>query len=230
MIDYTPAELCMRRLIVIRNLLDDLNYIGFEKALAPSVAVRYGILELTQFIDSYNGLLGKLDPYQKSLVLSVAELVADVTRHKDALKKMRNNWIAHLQDKGMFAEDASAFIIKNNLPSDHGYYHEMFARIIIFVDTVQALLPEIAGPTVSKFNRTLDARPIMRAVDLEQAGRIVFAKLERVRKTAESKHPQIPWDMVLGAAGVRLEKLGVDDACTYPMFGPNWKEGGAGVQ
>ena len=229
-IDYTPAELCMRKLIMLRDFLDNLNYIGFKKCLAPSLVVRYGMLELVAFIDCYDRLLGNLSPQQKRLVLPLAELIADVARHRDGLRKMRNNWIAHIQDEGKFAEDASEFITRNNLPGNHRVYHEMFTCVIIFVDTLRALLPDIATPTVKKFNCTPDAMPSIDVVDLELAARNVSAKLERVRKKAVAAHPELPWDSLLGASGVCLEKLGGDYLCAHSMLGHGRQDGGVAEQ
>ena len=230
MIDYEAAELCMRRLIVIRNSPDCLNYIGFERRIAPLIAIRYGILNLVLFAESHNALMGTLNSRHKSLVLPLSELVADVICHKDDLGRVRNDWIAHLQGKGEFVEDASEFLGNNGLPEDPSEYYKMSVRAIVFVDTLQALLPDIAGPAVKKFNSTLDARPPMHTVDPEQVCLRVRERLERVRRKAKADRPEILWDSVIGAARVRLEKLGDDDPCTHFACGPGRPEVGGGAQ
>ena len=230
MVDYTPAELCMRRLIMIQNSLRDLNYIGFKKPLAPSLAAKYGIPELVLFIDSYNGLLGELTARQKGPVLILAELAADVIHHKDALKKARNNWIAHLQDRDRFNEDASEFAKRIGLPNNPYAYHEMFICVILFVDILQRCLPEIAGPAVAKFNRTPDASMPLLAVDPELPARNASAKLERVRKKLAATRPDLSWSALVGETGPGLEKLGGDHPGAHLVPGPYRQEGGAGVQ
>ena len=220
----------MLRLIVIRNSVDSLNYIGFTKLIAPSLAAKYGIIELVLFANAYNELFGKLNERQRRLVLPLSELVADVVRRKQRFKTVRNSWVAHLQDKDGFAEDASDLLRRNKLPDNLYEYHEMFTRIVIFVDTVQAVLPEIAGPAVDKFNRTHNAGRAMHAGDPEIAEQNVRARLERVRRKAAAMHPDIPWDSMLGAAGVRLEKLGGDNPYACPERMSCQPKGGTDAQ
>ena len=207
MVDYTPAEACMRRLTMIRNLLENLCTL-FESGIAPSTASYYGVLHLAQFMDAYDGLMGHLTARQKRLVECVTGLISGVTVHKKALKDVRNNWIAHLQDDGEFAEDASDFVGRVGMPGDPAAHYEIHVCVIAFIDTVRALLPEIAEPTAEKFNRTGDATPKYHCVDLDQVDRNVRARLEAAQKRAEKEFPGMPWDSLLGAAGVRLRQLG----------------------
>ena len=226
MIDYTPAEAGMRRLILIRNHLDVLCRL-FECGTAPSLAFHYGPLRLVQFLDAYEDFMGGLDPRQQKLVVCAAGLVSDVHKHRDALKKVRNAWIAHPPNDGLLAEDASDFIRRVGLPVDLAAYYEMLACTIIFVDTVRALLPCIAKPAVEKFNRTDDAKPKFRCVDLGQIVQNVRSKIDIVREEAEQKCPGMEWNSLLGAAGVRLDQLGPSDPCVGAARGDGQCEGGA---
>ena len=207
MVDYAPAEASMRKLIVIRNLLESLR-IFFESRIAPSTASYYGVLRLAQFTDAYDGLMGHLTARQKRPVLCVADLISGVAVHKKAPKDTRNNWIAHLQGDGGFAEDASGFIGRVGMPGDPAEHYEMHVCVISFVGTVRAILPRIAEPDVEKFNRTCDARPKYRCVDLSRADRNIRARLAAAQKRAEREFPGMRWDLLLGAAGVRLGRLG----------------------
>ena len=182
------------------------------------------------FAESYSALVGTLNSRQKGLVVPLSELVADVIRNKDDLGRVRNDWITHLQGKGKFAKDASEFLRDNGLPEDPSEYYEMSMRAIVFVDTLQALLPDIAGPAVEKFNATPDARPTIYAFDPERVILNVRARIESVRKRAMADHPDLDWDSIIGAARVRLEKLGGDDLCAHFACGPGRPEGGEEVQ
>ena len=147
----------MRRMIVIRNLLESLR-IFFESGIAPSTASYYGILHLAQFTDAYDGLMGRLTARQKRRALCVTDLISSVAVHKKALKDMRNNWMAHLQDDGGFAEDASGFIGRVGMPGDSAAHYEMHVCVIAFVDTVRAMLPEIAEPGAAHAGAVAPAR------------------------------------------------------------------------
>lgn len=207
MIDYTRAEAGMRRLILIRNHLDVLCRL-FECGTAPPLAFHYGSLRLVQFLDAYENFMGSLDSRQREPVLCAAGLVSDVHKHRDALKKVRNGWIAHPPDDGLLAEDASDFIRRVGLPVDLAAYYEMLVCTVIFIDTVRALLPCIAKPAVEKFNRTDDARPKYHCVDLNRVACNVRGRLEVARRRAGRELPGVRWDLLLGAAGVRLDQLG----------------------
>lgn len=207
MVVYTPAEAGMRRMIVIRNLLENLRIL-FESGIAPSTASCYGILHLAQFTGAYNGLMGRLTPRQKRLVLCVTDLISGVTVHKKALEEVHDNWIAHLQDDGWFAEDVSDFVWRVGMPGDPAAHYEMHVCVIAFADTARALLPEIAEPTIEKFNRTGDVAPKYYCDGLNRAIQNARARLEAARKRAEREFPDMQWSSPLGAAGVHLNQLG----------------------
>lgn len=121
-------------------------------------------------------------------------------------------WIAHSQEGGEFNEDASEFVRKNG-PHKGCRGYKVFPCIAVFVGTVQALLPEIAGPGVGKFNRPRDARSALHVVGPKVTVRNTRTKLERMHRKAVAMRPEIPWGAQLGAARVCLEKLGGDDPC-----------------
>ena len=207
MVDYTPAEAGMRRLIVIRNRLKGLSDL-FEKEIAPSLAIHYGILHLVQFLDAYHELMGALDKREKKRVLCATGLISGVTERSDGLRAVRNDWVAHLQGKGRFTEDASAFLRRAGLSGDPSAYYEMMASVIAFVDAAAALLPDIARRAVEKFNRTGDAGPEWHCVDLDRIDQNVRAKLDAVREKANRLFPGVQWGPPLGSAGARLGPLG----------------------
>ena len=229
MTGYTPAEAGMRRMIVIRNRMHAL-YGLFEKKIAPSVALQYGVQELVQFADAYDGLMGRLTPEQKERVLCVGGLISAVAEHRDGLRALRNRWLAHPQDDDLFAEGASGFVRRNGLPVDPAMYYEMLACAVIFADTVRALLPDIAKPAAEKFNRTGDARPEYYCDTLSRIACSVRGRVEAARKRARKKCPGMDWDSLLGAAGVRLDQLGPGGPKAGIARGEGWREGGADRQ
>ena len=215
MVDYTPAEASMQRMIVIRNLLGTLHIL-FKSGIAPSTASYYSVLHLAQFTDAYDGPMGHLTARQKRLVQCVTDLISGAAVHKKALKDMRNNWIAHLQDDGEFAEDAPDFVRRVGMPGDSAAHYEMHVYVIAFVDIVGDLLPEIAAPTVKKFNRTGNATPKYHFVDLNRVASDVSSWIEVARKRVEREFPETERNSLLGATGVHLDPLGLGGpgACT----------------
>lgn len=224
-IRYTPAEAGMRRLIMIREHLGVLCRL-FENGAAPSLAFHYGVLRLVQFLDAYEDFMGSLDPQQQRRVACVAGLVSDVHKHGGSLSRLRNGWIAHLPDDDLLAADTSAFFRRVGLPRDPAAYYEMLMRTIIFIDTARALLPGIAKPAVEKFNRTGDAEPNWHLVVLGRAHQSLRASLDGVLKNAKQKCPDVEWDSLLGAAGVRLDRLGPADPGAGADRGGGRRKGG----
>ena len=210
MIEYTPAELYMRKLLTLRGLLDNLDRIHLDGRPAPSIASYYGILHLHQFIGAYHGLMGALGPDQKKLVACLSDLVTDIDSRRSGLRAVRDNWIAHLQDDDKFINDASEFLRNAKLPENPTWYRGMSECAIVFVDAVQALLPDIAVPVMEKFNNTPDARPAGRVFNPWQATQNVRARLKRAQRRASEEYPDCPWAALLGILGVGPEKLGGD--------------------
>ena len=205
MVAYTPAEAGMWKMIVIRNRMRDL-YGLFDVGTAPSIALQYGVQELVQFVDAYDGLMGRLTDEQNKRVQCATDLISGVVEHRGALREMRNSWLAHPQDDGLFAEGAPGFVRRAGLPADPAAYYEMLACAVIFADTVRALLPEVAGPAVEKFNRTGDARPERYCDVLNRVACNVRGRIEAARRG--------------GGAGVPRHGLGPADRCRRRPPGP----------
>ena len=225
MIDYTPAELNMRRLIVIQNHLKGLSDL-FEREIAPSLAIHYGILHLVQFLDAYHKLMRALDEQEQGRVLCATYLISGVTKRSDGLRAVRNDWVAHLQGKGRFTEDASDFLRRAGLSGDPSAYYEMMASVIAFVDAAAALLPDTARRAVEKFNRTGDAKPKYHCVDLDRINQNIRARLDAVRERANQKFPGMQWGPSLGSAGARLGPLGPVDMTVGAAGGDGQRKGG----
>lgn len=210
MVDYSPAEHCLRRMIMARNLLDILTGIRLEGGRDFSFVLHYGILHLVQLMDACEGLMGHLTLDQRRLVACLSDLICGIVDHRDALRKTRNGWVAHLQDRDMSAEAASDFVRRVGLPDDPMWYSEMFECAIIFADAVQSLLPEIVASASRKVDHTADVGPAQYVFDPEQVIQNVLARLERARAKAEKQYPDRPWTSLLSLADDRRERLEED--------------------
>ena len=210
MVGYTRAESCLRRLIMARNMLYNLNSMRLDDGSPPMFVFQYGILHLVQFMDAYKGLMGCLTDDQKGPVLCLSDLISGMVEHKGALREARNKWIAHLQDDDGFTEDAPDFLRRVGLPDDPSWYLETFECAVVFADAVQSLLPEVAKPVLERVRQTLGVEPPKHLFDPEQVIQNVRTRIGKVRKKAETKYPDRQWASLLGLVGPGPEKLGGD--------------------
>ena len=210
MVEYTPAEQCLRRLIMARNLLANLSSLRLGDGCPPMFVFQYGTMHLVQFMDAYEGLMGCLTDEQKGPVLCLSDLISGMVEHKSVLREVRNKWIAHLQDDDGFVEDAPDFVWRTGLPDDPVWYLETFECAVIFADAVQSLLPEVASPVLERVDQALGDEHMEYSLDPARLARNVQARLEKARKKAEEAHPDRPWAALLGIAGTGPERLGGD--------------------
>lgn len=208
MVDYTPAEQCMRRLIMARGLLNNLKCIRLDGGIPPQFVSYYGTLHLVQFMDAYEALMGCLTEDQKKPVTCLSDLISGIVEHRGALREVRNKWIAHLQDDGGFAEDAPDFVRRAGLPDGPMWYIETFECAVIFADAVQSLLPDVAESVREKVGRVLGAAPPKYPFDQEEVDQNIRTRLGMARKKAAKEYPDCPWASLLGILGPGPEKLG----------------------
>lgn len=210
MVGYTRAESCLRRLIMARNMLHNLNSIRLDDGSQPMFVFQYGILHLVQFMDAYEGLMGGLTDDQKKPVTCLSDLICGILDREDALREARNKWIAHLQDDDGFAEDAPDFLRRAGLPDDPLWYREMFECAVIFADAVQSLLPEVEERVREMVRRALGAEPPKHLFDRMVVDQNIRTRLAKARKKAAKEYPDCPWVLLLAALGPGPEKLGGD--------------------
>ena len=118
---------------------------------------RYCSIELTNFINCYNSFLGLLDEKQKRYVLCLNELLPEIFSNKDGLKKLRDNWAAHIQDRDKFKHDISDMIKKEELTESTDDYLLMIGGVRAFVMALRHLFPKEWGSVCSKFYESSDA-------------------------------------------------------------------------
>ena len=204
-----PAWLCLRRMIAARNFLDAINGLALKMPHAPVPTFSLGIPHFVEFMDACRGFLEGLDGGQRRLALCASGLVSWTDGRRDALAAAFDRTLAILYSGGdPDAEPDAAGPAQ--APDSPGEYYEMLACTAIFVGAVQALLPDIAemarGGRAAGGGR--GGGPASCRVDTDGAAKAVGARLEEARKGAESEFPGMPWDSLLGAAGIRGEAGG----------------------
>lgn len=191
-------------MIAARNFLDAINGLALEMPHVPVPTFSLGITHFVEFMDAYRGFLEGLDGGQRRLVLCASGLVSWTDERGDALAAAFDRTLAVLNSGGDPGAEPDLGG-RAEPPGSPGEYHEMFACTAIFVDAVQALLPDIAEMAWGGGRGGRGGRPASYRVDTDGSARAVGARLEEARKRAESEFPGMPWDSLLGAADIRIE-------------------------
>ena len=130
-------------MIAARNFLDAINGLALEMPHVPVPTFSLGITHFVEFMDAYRGFLEGLDGGQRRLVLCASGLVSWTDERGDALAAAFDRTLAVLNSGGDPGAEPDLGG-RAEPPGSPGEYHEMFACTAIFVDAVQALLPDIA--------------------------------------------------------------------------------------
>lgn len=72
---------------------------------AGTVCVRYGLIELRNFVKYYHLFIKIIDAKRKKLVLDLDPLLKEIFKYEKQIVKDRNNWVAHIKEKGDFIEE-----------------------------------------------------------------------------------------------------------------------------
>lgn len=101
---------------MVRNTLQILleMYDKPNHKLTASITIRYMLLELDNFIKYHTSMIGKLTEKQKKYVLCLADFLKEITKNRDTIRKIRNGWIAHIQDEDNFKQDIMDLIRESN--------------------------------------------------------------------------------------------------------------------
>ena len=105
--DLTEIDKHIIRFKIISNalgMLGDVTTASSHK-YAGTVCVRYGLIELRNFVKYYHSFIKIIDAKRKKLVLDLDPLLKEVFKYEKQIVKDRNNWIAHIKEKGDFIEE-----------------------------------------------------------------------------------------------------------------------------
>lgn len=105
--DLTEIDKHIIRFKIISNsigMLGDVTTASGHK-YAGTVCVRYGLIELRNFVKYHHSFIKIIDAKRKKLVLDLGPLLEEIFKYEKQIVKDRNNWVAHIKEKGDFIEE-----------------------------------------------------------------------------------------------------------------------------
>lgn len=182
-------EIVLLRLLLIRNSIETLLRVGQKSTdfFGISIMIRYLILELDNFVDSQNALMNELNEKQKKFVLCLTPYLEEINRNKEAIKQLRNNWIAHVQTKGHFNEDIMDLIKRMNFSTAPQDTIIMAKCSIDYVDALKIILVKEFDRASEKNNEGRDDAIQSFITDKNMTNQIIQQKKELTKKRLSLK-------------------------------------------
>ena len=105
--DLTQIDKHIIRFKIISNSIELLVGVTMtsNSKYNATVCLRYGLIELRNFVMYYHSFMKHIDEKRKKLVLDLRPLLEEVFIYADQIVKDRNNWVGHIKDKGDFIEE-----------------------------------------------------------------------------------------------------------------------------
>lgn len=153
--DLSELEKNLFRFRAISNTLKMMTEVCFNtpKEWGPTIASKFGTLELANFIKYYSKMMGQISEEKKKDVLKTNEYLKEVFEYKNGIIRIRNNWIAHLRDDGSFIDE---FIFRDELPDIPSHPEEffvMFQGVILFEQKLSEIFIKEYEVLAKKFER-----------------------------------------------------------------------------
>lgn len=106
--DLTEIDKHIIRFKIISNAIDMLAGVtiidGYHK-YGATVCARYGLIELRNFLKYYDSFLKIIDKRKEKIVSDLNPLLKEVFKYKSQIIYDRNNWVAHIKEKGDMIEE-----------------------------------------------------------------------------------------------------------------------------
>lgn len=106
--DLTEIDKHIIRFKIISNAIDMLVGVsifdGYHK-YGATVCARYGLIELRNFLKYYDSFLKIIDKRQEKIISDLNPLLEEVFKYKSQIIYDRNNWVAHIKEKGDMIEE-----------------------------------------------------------------------------------------------------------------------------
>ena len=201
MTGYTILEQTLFRLHIIQYSLVGLQNACFTAKppvdkIASSVFSRYAIVDFSQFIDYYHQLLGNLHGVQKQTALCFVPFLKELFENESGIRKLRNNWVAHIQDDDKFTKDLTELVTETGLPNDPNEYYKMSSGINAFIQAIRLILKDDFQKMTAKFNSRRDffLTGQIFNIDLESIEKDLIKKYEFVKADTASQNLSFPWE------------------------------------
>lgn len=105
--DLTEIDKHIIRFKIISNAIDMLVGVtimeGYHK-YGATVCVRYGLIELRNFLKYHNSFLKIIDQRKEKIVSDLNPLLKEIFKYESQIVYDRNNWVGHIKEKGDMIE------------------------------------------------------------------------------------------------------------------------------
>lgn len=105
--DLTKIDKHIIRFKIISNVIEMLVDVTVKSGhkYGGTVCIRYGLIELRNFLKAYHSFLEIIDERRKKLVLDLCPFLEEVLKYEKQIVYDRNNWVAHIKEKGNLIEE-----------------------------------------------------------------------------------------------------------------------------
>lgn len=184
MSDLTQLEIVLLRLLLIRNSIETLLRVGQTSTdfFAISIMIRYLILELDSFIDAQRAFMGQLSEKQKKFVLCLTPYLKEINDSREVIRKLRDGWIAHVQNEDEFKEDIMDLIKRMNFSTSPNDTIMMAQCSILYVDALKIILAQEFEVAHEKYDMDRDDSIQTFVMDKQIINQIIQQKTEFTKK------------------------------------------------
>lgn len=108
--DLTEIDRHIIRFKIVSNAIEILVDVTVKSGhkYGGTVCTRYGLIELRNFLKAYHSFLEIIDERRKKLVLDLCPFLEEILKYKKQIKYDRDNWVAHIKEKGKMIEEKHA--------------------------------------------------------------------------------------------------------------------------
>ncbi len=106
--DLTEIDKYIIRFKIISNVIEmlvDVTIMNGHHKYGATVCIRYGLIELRNFLKYHRSFLEIIDEKKKKIVSDLNPLLEEVFKYKSQIIYDRNNWVGHIKEKGDMIEE-----------------------------------------------------------------------------------------------------------------------------
>jgi len=106
--DLTEIDKYIIRFKIISNAIEmlvDVTIMNGNHKYGATVCVRYGVIELRNFLKYHRTFLKIIDERKKKIVSDLNPFLEEVFKYKSKIIYDRNNWVGHIKEEGDMIEE-----------------------------------------------------------------------------------------------------------------------------
>lgn len=105
--DLTKIDRHIIRFKIVSNAIEMLVDVTVKSGqkYGGTVCIRYGLIELRNFLKAYDSFLEIIDERRKKWVLDLCPFLEEILKYRKQIKYDRDNWVAHIKEEGKMIEE-----------------------------------------------------------------------------------------------------------------------------